>query len=174
MTTTTDETASNHETDNNHLEHEEHEQFLTFTLDDEEYGVDILSVQEIRGWELPTFLPNSPGYIKGVINLRGMIVPIMDLRERFDVGELTYNEQTVVIVVRCCSTVLNRVIGMVVDSVSDVVSLAEHEIHSSPSVSSTVDPDFVLGLANLGKKVVTLLNLEELAKIDEEEGGKAA
>jgi purine-binding chemotaxis protein CheW len=126
MTTTTDEA------DSNHLEHEGHEQFLTFTLDDEEYGVDILSVQEIRGWELPTFLPNSPGYIKGVINLRGMIVPIMDLRERFDVGELTYNEQTVVIVVRCCSAVLNRVIGMVVDSVSEVVSLAEHAILSSP------------------------------------------
>ncbi len=110
-------------------------EFLTFTLGDEEYAIDILKVQEIRGYEPPTMIANAPPFIKGVINLRGIIVPVVDMRIKFKLGEAEYTPFTVVIILN----VAKRVIGMVVDSVSDVLSLAPQQIRPAPDFSASFD-----------------------------------
>lgn len=145
------------------------EQFLTFCLGDEHYGVDILSVNAIRGWDKPTLIPNSPVYVKGVINLRGVIVPIIDLRTRFGVGEEIYAATTVVIVLCGGAAGSERTMGFVVDAVSDVLNAEEKDIKKAPVFGGNLSQEFVEGLVNVGENVVTLLNVESLLNIDESE-----
>jgi len=129
---------------------------LVFVLGREEYGVDILKVQEIRGYEKVTPIPGTPAYLKGVINLRGIIVPVIDLRIKFGLAEPKYDSFTVVIILRLAS----RVIGMVVDGVSDVAALAPSEIKPAPQLGSLVDGSFLAGLATQGDRMVLLLDIE--------------
>lgn len=145
------------------------EQYLTFCLGDEHYGVDILSVNAIRGWERPTLIPNSPDYVKGVINLRGVIVPILDLRSRFGVGEETYTPTTVVIILSREMGPRRRTMGFVVDAVSDVLNADEDEVKKPPLFGGSLDQSFIDGLVNVGKDVVTLLNVDALVTLDESE-----
>ncbi len=133
-------------------------EFLTFTLGTEEYAIDILKVQEIRGYEQPTLIANAPPFIKGVINLRGIIVPIVDLRIKFKLGKIEYTPFTVVIIL----TVANRVIGVVVDSVSDVISLTSSQIRPAPDFSATFDTRYILGLASVDQRMMIVTDIERL------------
>lgn len=144
-------------------------QYLTFTLGDEHYGVDILSVKEIRGWEIPTRVPNAPPHVKGVINLRGVIVPVVDLRIQFRVGTVEYSPTTVVIVLTVNNRELDRTMGFVVDTVSDVLNADDDAIKKAPSFVSSVPPDYIDGLVNAGTNVVTLLGVEQLLSLGEED-----
>jgi len=137
-------------------------QYLTFILAGEEYGVDILRVQEIRGWERATRLPNTPPFVKGVINLRGTIVPIIDLRERFGLATAENGRTTVVVVVRVERCDRSRVMGVVVDAVSDVYNLPEHEIKETPDFGATLDVQFAKGLATVEQKMIILLDIDRL------------
>ncbi|MCB1972845.1 MAG: purine-binding chemotaxis protein CheW, partial [Geminicoccaceae bacterium] len=128
----------------------DHGHYLTFMLDGEEYGVDILRVQEIRGWTKTTALPNTPGYVKGIINLRGAIVPILDLRERFGLSTAEYGRTTVVVVLKVARADHEIVMGIVVDAVSDVHNLASEEIKDTPDFGSSVDIRYARGLATVG------------------------
>ena len=142
-------------------------QFLSFTLGDEEYGVDILSVQEIRSWEPVSRIPNVPSYEKGVVNLRGAIVPIVDLRERFGLGHLAYSPLTVVVVLQIESQEgQNRTMGVVVDSVSDVIDVDKKTIQSAPNFGAKVSTEFINGLASVNERMVMLLDVEKLLKLD--------
>lgn len=147
------------------------DQVLTFTLGTELYGLDILRVQEIKGWEIPTPIPNAPNYVKGVVNLRGVVVPIIDLRERFAIAEPTYDDSTVVIIVRTMLQQKNvRVIGIVVDSVSDVYTINMGTIQPAPKDQNhkngrnTMDQEFVSGLITLGEDMMILLNIDTLVQ----------
>ena len=133
-------------------------EFLTFTLGSEEYGVEILKVQEIRSYEAPTTIANAPAFIKGVVNLRGVIVPIVDMRIKFGSSEPHYNEFTVVIVLN----VAHRVVGMVVDSVSDVLQLPASQIRSAPQFCSSVDTDYITGLGTVDERMLILIDIEKL------------
>jgi len=144
------------------------DQYLTFTLGDEHYGLDVLKVNEIRGWDAPTLIPNAPQHIKGVTNLRGTIVPIIDLRIQFEVGEVTYTETTVVIVIALKNEQINRTMGFVVDAVSDVLNTEQSEIKPASSFGGSVPTEYVKGLVNVGDNVVTLLNIEQLLSLDED------
>jgi purine-binding chemotaxis protein CheW len=137
-------------------------QYLTFLLAGEEYGVDILRVQEIKGWDTVATIPNTPSYIKGVFNLRGTIVPIIDLRERFGLPRLEYGPTTVVIILNVHCESRNRVMGMVVDAVSDVYSLTEEQMKASHEFGSAIDTKFVKGLATVDEKLVVLLDMDLL------------
>ncbi len=132
-------------------------ELLTFTLGAEEYAIDILKVQEIRSYETVTRIANTPAFIKGVINLRGVIVPIVDMRLKFRLGEPVFNEFTVVIILN----IDKRVIGIVVDGVSDVISLAEGDIHPAPEFG-TLDTQFLTGLATVDDRMLILLDIERL------------
>ena len=135
------------------------QEFLTFRLGAESYGIDILKVQEIRGWEPPTTIANAPPFIKGVINLRGVIVPILDLRVKFRLPETRYDEFTVVIILNVAS----RVVGVVVDSVSDVLSLDPDVIRPTPEfASATFDTKYITGLTNLDEGLLIMLDIEKL------------
>lgn len=142
-------------------------QYLTFIMDDEEYGVDILCVQEIRGWEPTTPLPNAPTHIKGVINLRGTIVPIVDLRQCFGLKAIEYSAVTVVIVLKVKTTEGSRVMGIVVDAVSDVYTLAREDMRSAPDLGSSINTDFIEGLVSVEEKMVILLNIDKLLVTEE-------
>lgn len=133
-------------------------EFLTFTLGSEEYAIDILKVQEIRGYEQPTLIANSPAFIKGVINLRGIIVPIVDLRVKFNLGKIEYTPFTVVIILN----VVGRVIGIVVDSVSDVISLTPSQIRPAPDFSGSFDTKYILGLATMDNRMMIVTDIERL------------
>jgi purine-binding chemotaxis protein CheW len=133
-------------------------EFLTFRLGREEYGIEILKVQEIRGWEQPTTIANAPEFIKGVINLRGTIVPVVDMRVKFNLGEPRYDQFTVVIILN----VSGRVVGMVVDSVSDVVHLAPEQIRAAPDFSSSFDTRYITGLGTLDERMLILVDIERL------------
>ncbi|OBS31687.1 chemotaxis protein CheW [Tepidimonas fonticaldi] len=134
-------------------------EFLTFRLGAEEYGIDILRVQEIRSYENPTRIANSPSHILGVVNLRGVIVPVVDLRIKLGCEKVEYNGLTVVIVLN----VKGRVVGAVVDSVSDVLELARDQIRSAPEMaSSTVDTAFITGIASVGERMLILMDIEAL------------
>ncbi len=141
------------------------DQYLTFILGREHYAIDILSVNEIRGWENPTLIPHSEEFVKGVINLRGVIVPIVDLRTRFGVGEVIYSATTVVIVLSVTSPKA-RTMGFVVDAVSDVLNAEESDIKKAPMFSANISQDFVNGLVNVGNDVVTILNVHQLMNLD--------
>ena len=132
-------------------------EFLTFTLGQEEYGVDILKVQEIRGYDAVTRLPDAPDYIKGVINLRGTIVPVIDMRVKFRL-EAKVDALTVMIVLN----VADRVVGMVVDSVSDVVQLTAEQIRAMPEVGTGIDRRFLTGIGALDERMLILLDIEGL------------
>lgn len=138
------------------------DQYLTFFMNNEEYGVDILCVQEIRGWDNATPLPNAPAYIKGVINLRGTIVPIVDLRQCFGMKAIDYTAITVVIVLKIHTEKGHRTVGIVVDAVSDVYALAAAEMKSPPDLGETVDTSYIKGLVTVNNRMVILLKLEKL------------
>lgn len=142
-------------------------QYLTFIMDNEEYGVDILCVQEIRGWEPTTPLPNAPSHIKGVINLRGTIVPIVDLRQCFGLQAIEYSAVTVVIVLKVKTAEGARVMGIVVDAVSDVYSLSRDDMRSAPDLGSSIDTSFIEGLVGIEDKMVILLNIDKLLVTEE-------
>lgn len=131
---------------------------MTFTLGSEEYGIDILKVQEIRGYDAVTKIANSPEFIKGVINLRGIIVPIVDMRIKFNLGNVTYNELTVVIILN----VANRVVGIVVDGVSDVIALTAEQLKPSPEFSSTLDTQYITGLGTVDERMIIVVDIEKL------------
>ena len=131
---------------------------LVFVLGREEYGVDILKVQEIRGYEKVTPIPSAPDYLKGVMNLRGVIVPVIDMRVKFKMPEVRYDTFTVVVILR----IAGRVIGLVVDAVSDVVHFAESDVRAAPQLGSLVDGSFIAGLATQGERMVLLLDIEKL------------
>ncbi len=133
-------------------------EYLTFRLDQEEYGLDILKVQEIRGYEPPTRIANAPNFIKGVVNLRGTIVPIVDMRLKFNCSKAEYNSFTVVIILN----LHHRIVGIVVDSVSDVMELPVDSLKAAPDVESVIDSDAVLGLGSLGDRMLILLDIEKL------------
>lgn len=133
-------------------------EFLTFTLGSEEYAIDILKVQEIRGYEPPTLIANAPSFIKGVINLRGIIVPVVDLRIKFNLGKVEYTPFTVVIILN----IAGRVIGIVVDSVSDVILLNSNQIRQAPDFSGTFDTRYILGLAALEDRMLIVTDIERL------------
>lgn len=139
-------------------------QFLTFTLGDEEYGVEILKVQEIKGYSAVTPIPNTPGYVKGVVNLRGAIIPIVDLRSKLAMSEAAYNQFTVIIVVR----VGTKTVGVVVDAVSDVLNIPVKDIQPTPDFGAQVDARFISGLAKASERLVVLLDIEKIL------GGDAA
>lgn len=133
-------------------------EYLTFTLGNEEYAIDILKVQEIRGYEKPTLIANAPPFIKGVINLRGIIVPIVDLRIKFKLAEIEYTPFTVVIILNLGS----RVVGIVVDSVSDVIMLTTTQIRPAPDFSATFDTKYIVGLATLEGRMAIVTDIEKL------------
>ncbi|SON52240.1 chemotaxis protein CheW [Vibrio tapetis] len=142
----------------------ENADFLSFSLANELYGVYIHDVEEIRVWETPTPIPRAPQFVKGVINLRGMIVPVIDLRSRFNVGECTYLATTVVLVLRIVINDNERLMGLVVDAVADVVSQGDNEL-TVPLGESQVTP-FILGLLNVEEQVMSLLDTEALLDMD--------
>ena len=133
-------------------------EFLTFRLGPEEYGIDILKVQEIRSYEQPTRIANAPPFVKGVVNLRGVIVPIIDLRVKLGCETVDYNSFTVVIVLN----VRGRVVGAVVDSVSDVLELAQDSIKPSPEMAAAVDTSFITGISNVNERMLILMDIEAL------------
>ncbi|MBM4182171.1 MAG: chemotaxis protein CheW [Betaproteobacteria bacterium] len=133
-------------------------EYLTFTLGREEYGIDILKVQEIRGYEAVTRIANSPAFIKGVINLRGVIVPIVDLRIKFNLGEPGYDQFTVVIILN----IGKRVMGIVVDGVSDVIQLDSASLHPAPEFGSILDTRYILGLGTVEERMIIMVDIEQL------------
>ncbi len=143
------------------------DQYLTFIMAGEEYGVDILCVQEIRGWEKTTPLPNAPAHIKGVINLRGTIVPIVDLRQCFGLKVVEYTPLTVVIVLKVQGKTSSRIMGIVVDAVSDVYTLSAADMRTPPDLGDAVKTDYIRGLASVDGKMVILLNINQLLSIDD-------
>ncbi|HDP7065704.1 chemotaxis protein CheW [Escherichia coli] len=139
------------------------QEFLVFTLGDEEYGIDILKVQEIRGYDQVTRIENTPAFIKGVTNLRGVIVPIVDLRIKFSQVDVDYNDNTVVIVLNLGQ----RVVGIVVDGVSDVLSLTAEQIRPAPEFAVTLSTEYLTGLGALGDRMLILVNIEKLLNSEE-------
>jgi purine-binding chemotaxis protein CheW len=133
-------------------------EYLTFRLDQEEYGIDILKVQEIRGYERPTRIANAPAFIKGVVNLRGTIVPIVDMRLKFNCAKAEYDAFTVVIILN----LRNRIVGIVVDSVSDVMELPPESLKAAPEMDSMIDSAAVVGLGSVGDRMLILLDIEKL------------
>ncbi|EML2225179.1 MULTISPECIES: chemotaxis protein CheW [Klebsiella] len=139
------------------------QEFLIFTLGNEEYGIDILKVQEIRGYDQVTRIANTPNFIKGVTNLRGVIVPIIDLRVKFAQQGVSYDENTVVIVLNFGL----RVVGIVVDGVSDVLSLTAEQIRPAPEFAVTLATEYLTGLGALGERMLILVDIEKLLSSEE-------
>jgi purine-binding chemotaxis protein CheW len=133
-------------------------EFLTFALGDEEYGVEILKVQEIRGYDAVTRLPDAPDYIKGVINLRGAIIPVVDMRLKFHLARADYGPTTVMIVLN----VGGRVVGMVVDSVSDVIRLGREQVCPVPEIGAAIERQFLTGIGTIDDRMLILLDIERL------------
>ena len=137
---------------------EQMREFLSFRLGAEEYGIEILKVQEIRGWEQPTAIANTPAFIKGVINLRGIIVPIVDMRIKFNLGKVEYDQFTVVIILN----VAHRVVGIVVDGVSDVITLTAEQLKPAPEFSSTLGTQYITGLGTVDDRMIIVVDIERL------------
>jgi len=137
-------------------------QYLTFVLAGEEYGVEILKVQEIKGWDTATPIPNTPDHVLGVLNLRGAVVPIIDLRMRFGLDRIPYGPTTVVIVVKMQHNDQGRTVGLVVDAVADVYRLESDDIQPPPDMGGTIDTEFVRGLTTVDDKMVILLEIDHL------------
>ncbi|MDX1914528.1 MAG: chemotaxis protein CheW [Methylophilus sp.] len=140
-------------------------EYLTFVLGTEQYGIEILKVQEIRGYDAVTQIANTPDFIKGVVNLRGKIVPIVDLRIKFHLGKVEYDEFTVVIILN-----LNgRIVGIVVDGVSDVMALKEEQLREVPSLVTSIDTKYIVGLATVEQHMLILVDIEKLMSSQEME-----
>lgn len=133
-------------------------EFLSFTLGQEEYGIDIQKVQELRGYDTVTRIANAPEHIKGVVNLRGIIVPIVDMRIKFNLGTPSYDQFTVVIILNIAS----RVMGIVVDSVSDVITLKPEQIKPAPEMGSVLDTGYLIGLGTLNERMLILVDIDKL------------
>lgn len=131
---------------------------LSFKLGEEEYGIDILKVQEIRGYDTVTKIANAPAFVKGVVNLRGVIVPIIDMRVHFNLGAPTYDQFTVVIIMNIRDTI----IGMVVDSVSDVVNLSPEQIKPAPAMGSALNSDYLMGVGTLEERMLILMDIDKI------------
>ncbi len=153
-----------------HAQQESVREFLAFTLASEEYGVDILAVQEIRGYDTVTRVPDAPDYIKGVINLRGTIVPVIDLRLKFRLGEARYDAFTVMIVLNLGG----KVVGVVVDGVSDVVPLASEQVRPTPEFGAAVDTRYISGIGTINDRMLILLDIESLVLSAEVSGVEPA
>lgn len=138
-------------------------EYLSFRLGNEEYGIDILKVQEIRGYDAVTAIPNTPSFMKGVINLRGIIVPILDLRIKLNMPNVQYDQFTVVIILN----IRGRVAGVVVDSVSDVIALAKADVKSAPQLGSTIRTEYILGLATIDERMLIIVDIEKLTTNEE-------
>lgn len=138
-------------------------QFLTFFLGAEEYGVDILNVQEIRSWESATSIPNTPDYVLGVMNLRGLIVPIIDLRNMFEMDQAVFGPSTIIVIVKLSGkSKSSRTVGMVVDEVSDVYNISEEDIGEMPDLGSVVGTEYIEGVASVNEKMVIILDINLL------------
>jgi purine-binding chemotaxis protein CheW len=133
-------------------------EYLAFTLGSEDYGIDILKVQEIRGYETVTRIANAPAFIKGVINLRGIIIPVVDMRIKFQLGQATYDQFTVVIILN----IGGRVMGMVVDSVSDVTTLTPDQVKPAPEMGTTFGSEYLIGLGTLDERMLILIDIDKL------------
>ncbi len=142
-------------------------QYLSFTLGDEDYGVDILRVREIKGWERVRTLPDMPESIKGVLDLRGVIVPIIDLRTRFNIEDVEYTPTTVTIVLTVKVDEKEQVMGIVVDSVSDVLDISAQDMKSAPNLGRRVNTRFIKGMVTLGERIVVLLDVDKLMNPEE-------
>ncbi len=142
-------------------------QFLTFNLGQEQYGVDILRVQEIRGWHPVTRVPYAPAHVLGVLNLRGTIVPILDMRMRFNLASVEYAPTTVIIVLQVQGANGTHVFGIVVDSVSDVLDVQARDVKAKPDCGVAVNTDFISGLVTVGERMVMLLDVDKLMSADE-------
>lgn len=142
-------------------------QYLCFVLDNEEYGVEILRVQEIRSWEPVSRIPNVPSYEKGVVNLRGSIVPIIDLREKLGIKFTEYTPLTVVVVLQINDDNKVRTMGVVVDSVSDVITLDKTKIQVTPDFGTRISNEFINGLVSVNERMVILLDVDKLLKLEE-------
>ena len=154
--------SSSHQHDN-HINNEVQQEFLTFVLGKENYALDIMTVKEIRGYEDVTKIANAPPFIKGVLNLRGDIVPIVDLRIKFNVGEATYNEFTIVIMLM----VGERIVGIVVDEVSDVIKVDDSDIKAPPEFGVAFDCAYLHGLTSINDQMIILVNIQKLISSDE-------
>lgn len=141
----------------------EKKEFLAFTLGSEEYCIDILKVQEIRGYEIVTPIPNTPAFMKGVVNLRGIIVPIIDLRIKLELAKAEYDRFTVVIILG----IRGRVVGVVVDRVSDVVALAVEDIKEAPQFGAVIKTDYIDGLVTMDERMLIIIDIEKLATMEE-------
>jgi len=141
-------------------------QFLTFTLGEEEYGIDILKVQEIRGYSATTYIPNAPAHVKGIINLRGTVVPVVDLRAKFGMAAVEYTKFTVIVVVK----VAEKIAGLIVDAVSDVLNVASSEIRPAPDFGTHCDTRFIRGVVSVADKLAVLVNIDELLSEEETAG----
>jgi purine-binding chemotaxis protein CheW len=141
--------------------------YLTFTLADEDYGIGILKVKEIIGMMPITSVPKTPQFVKGVINLRGKVIPVIDLRVKFDMGESDYTERTCIIVVEIYTEDETVLIGIVVDSVSEVLNIQEDEIEDTPAFGTQLDVDYILGIAKTEGGVKILLNIDRVLSSDE-------
>jgi len=149
------------------------EQYLSFIMDTEEYAVGILSVREIRGWESVTPIPNTPDYVKGFINLRGIVVPIIDLRQRFNLDVVEYTDTTVVIILNTTDQIdCQNLVGIIVDAVSEVYDIAPDSVREPPNLGSQIDTRFIKGIVEINDKMIiltevqTLLDTEELFRSD--------
>lgn len=144
-------------------EESQSQEYLIFTLGKEEYGIDILKVQEIRGYDQVTRIANTPKFIKGVTNLRGVIVPIIDLRVKFAQENISYNDNTVVIVLNLAE----RIVGIVVDGVSDVLALTSEDIRAAPEFSVTLSTEYLTGLGAHGDRMLILVDIQKLLNSEE-------
>ncbi|MDB2415229.1 chemotaxis protein CheW [Rickettsiales bacterium] len=133
-------------------------QFLTFCVSDRTYGVELMSIREIKGWTATTELPNSPSFMKGVIDIRGVVIPIFDLRNRFEMGETNPNEKNVVIII----AVGEKLIGILVDAVSDIINANSDQIKEAPRVDHEAEGDFIDGIISIKEKMVIVLNVAKL------------
>ncbi len=138
------------------------DQYLTFMLGGEEYGINILKVQEIRGWDTATSIPNTPDYVLGVVNLRGIVVPIVDLRLRFNLDNADFTPTTVVVIVKAVQLEKERTVGIVVDAISDVYNVSADDIRDTPDLGSSVTTEFITGLTTVDEKMVIMLNVDHL------------
>lgn len=137
-------------------------QFVTFSIDDEEFGIEILKVQEIIGYSKPTHVPNTPDFISGVINLRGVIIPVIDLRKKFTMQDKEYDKFTVIIVLE----VATKIMGIIVDAVSDVLSLGEKDIQDTPEFNR-FKSEFLKGMGKSGDKLIVLLDIDKILSYEE-------
>jgi len=144
------------------------EQYLSFIMDSEEYAVGILSVREIRGWEPVTPIPNTPDYVKGFINLRGIVVPIIDLRQRFNLEVVEYTDTTVVIILNTTDQVdCDNLVGIIVDAVSEVYDIEPESIRSTPDLGSNIDTRFIKGITEINDKMIILTEVKMLLNTEQ-------